>query len=87
MTKVAFSSRIWAVAYIRGPKHAYTDTFLRMQLGFQKHKKFIFSAIMTGLWNESYIIWEPLQIPFVPLYKALHGTYIEIPREKPKIRN
>ena len=33
-------------------------------------------------------VWEPLQTPFFPLYKALYGTfskYIEIPREKPKI--
>ena len=56
MTKVTLGPRIWAVAYIRRPKHAYTSTFLRTQLGFQKHKKVKFSAIMTEIWNEFYIV-------------------------------
>ena len=43
---------------------------------------------MAKVWNESHIVWEPLQILFFPLYKALHGTFskhTEILQEKPKI--
>ena len=58
---------MWAIAYVCGPKYAYAGTFLRMQLGFQKHGKCKFSAIMAEVWNESHIVWEPFQIPFFPL--------------------
>ena len=43
---------------------------------------------MAKVWNESHIIWEPFQIPFFPLYKALHGTFLKhtkISQEKYKI--
>ena len=30
---------------------------------------------MADVWNESHIIWKPFQTPFIPLYKALHGTF------------
>ena len=70
----------------RGPKHAYASTLLHTQLGFQKKnlRKGKFSAIMAEVWNESLIIWEPLQTPFFPLYKALHSTFskhTKIPQE------
>ena len=87
-TKVAIGPRTCAAACVCGPKPAYIGTVLRMQLGFKKHKKGKFSAIMAKIWNESHIIWEPFQTPFFPLYKALHGTFsrhTEIPREKYKI--
>ena len=47
MTKVAFGLHTWAVAYVCEPKYVYAVTLLRMQLGFQKHKKDKFSAIMA----------------------------------------
>jgi len=72
---VALSPRTWAAAYIRGPKHTYAGTLLRTQLGFQKHKKGKFSAIMAEIWNESHFVWELFQTPFFPLYKALHSTF------------
>ena len=56
MTKVAIGLCTWAVACVHEPKHAYTDTFLRTQLGFQRYKKNKFFAIMAEVWNESYII-------------------------------
>ena len=56
MTRVALSPRMWAVACIRRPKHAYAGTFLRTQLGFQKHKKCKFSAIKAEVWNEFHIV-------------------------------
>ena len=56
MTKVTLGPCTWAVAYVRWPKHGYIGTFLRAQLGFQKHEKCKFSAIMTKVWNEFYII-------------------------------
>ena len=56
MTKVALGLRTWAAACLCGPKHAYAGTFLRTQLGFQKHKKDKFSVIMAKVWNESHII-------------------------------
>ena len=56
MTKMALGLRTWVVSYVHGPKHAYASTFLRMQLGFQKHKKCKFSAIMAEVWNESHIV-------------------------------
>ena len=56
MSKAALDPRTWATAYIRGPKYAYTGTFLRTQLGFQKHEKVKFFAIMAEVWNESHII-------------------------------
>ena len=88
MTKVAISPCTWAG--IRRLKHAYAGMLLRTQLGFEKHKKCKFSAIMAEVWNESHIIWEPFQTSFFffPLHKALHGIFskhIEISREKPKI--
>ena len=67
MTKVALGPHMWAVACIRGPNLAYAGTFLCMQLGFQKHKKGKFSAIMAKVWSEFHIIWEPLQTPFFQL--------------------
>ena len=47
MTKVALGPRTWATAYVHGPKHAYGGTFLCTQLGFQKHGKENFFAIMA----------------------------------------
>jgi len=88
MTKVAIGPHTWTVAFICGPKYAYAGTLLRTQLGFQRHKKCKFSAIMAEIWNESHIIWEPFQTPFFPLYKSLHSIFSkdkEIPREKYKI--
>ena len=87
-TKVAIGPRTCAATCVCGPKPAHIGTLLRMQLGFKKHKKGKFSAIMAKIWNESHIIWELFQTPFFPLYKALHGTFsrnTEIPREKYKI--
>ena len=66
----------------------YTSTLLHTQLGFQKHGKDKFFTIMTEVWNEYHIVWEPFQTSFFPLYKALHGTFskhIKNPKEKPKI--
>ena len=56
MTKVALGLHMWVVAYVRELKHANTSTILRMQLGFQKHKKGKFSAIMAKVWSEFHII-------------------------------
>ena len=56
MTKVALDPRTWVAACVRGPKHAYAGTFLRMQLGFQEHEKDKFSAIVVKVWNESHIV-------------------------------
>ena len=67
MTEVALGPPTWAMACIHGPKHAYIGTFLRTQLGFQKYEKWVFSAIMAEVWNESHIVWEPFQTPFFPL--------------------
>ena len=36
---MALDLRTWAVAYVRGPKHADIGTLLHTQLRFQKHKK------------------------------------------------
>ena len=55
MTKEALGPRMWVATCIRGPKHAFTDILLRTQLGFQKHRKGKYSAIMTVGWNESHI--------------------------------
>ena len=88
MTKVALGPHTWATADVHGPKHAYASTFLHTQLGFRKHGKGKFFAIMAEVWNEFHIVWELFQTPFFPLYKALHGTfskYTEISWEKPKI--
>ena len=88
MTKVALGPRMWAAACVHGPKHVYVGTLLHTQLKFQLHKKDKFSTIMAKVWNECYIVWEPFQNPFFPLYKTLHGTFsrhTEIPQEKPKI--
>ena len=74
MTKKALGLCTWAAACVRGPKHAYAGTLLLMQLGFQKHEKDKFSTIMTEVWNEFHIVWEPIQTPFFLLYKTLHGT-------------
>jgi len=67
MTKEALGLRTWVVACLRKLKHAYASTFLRMQLGFQKYKKYKFSAIIVEVWNEPHIIWEPFQTPFFQL--------------------
>ena len=56
MTRVALNPRMWAMACIRRQKHAYADTFLCTQLGFQKHKKCKFSAIKAEVWNEFHIV-------------------------------
>ena len=56
MIKVVLDPRTWAKACVHGLKHAYAGTLLRTQLGFQKHKKCKFSAIVTEIWNESHII-------------------------------
>ena len=66
MTKVALGPRTWAAVCVHGPKYAYADTLLRMQLGFQKHEKGKFSTIMAEVWNESHIDWEPFQTLFFP---------------------
>ena len=60
MTKVALGPCTWAIACIRGPKHAFVGTLLCTQ----KHKEDKFSAIMVEVWNESHIVWEPFQTPF-----------------------
>ena len=67
MTKVALGLRTWVATYIREPKHAYAGMFLRMQLGFQEHKKGKFSVITADVLNESHIVWELFQIPFFQL--------------------
>ena len=85
MRKKIFGNKITKVAF---SPQACVCIFLHTQLGFQKHEKDKFSTIMAEVWNESHIDWKPLQTPFFPLYKALHGAFskhIEIPREKPKI--
>ena len=56
MTKMALGLRTWVVSYVHGPKHAYAGTFLRTQLGFQKHAKCKFSVIMAEVWNEFHIV-------------------------------
>ena len=56
MTKVALGLRTLAVACVHKLKHAYASTFLRTQLGFPKHKKGKFSAIMVKVWNESHFV-------------------------------
>ena len=53
---MALGPRMWAAAYIRGLKHAYTGTLLHMQLGFQRHKKGKFSIVIAEVWNESHIV-------------------------------
>lgn len=55
---MALGPRTWAAAYVCGPKHAYIGTFLRIQLGFQKHGKFKFSTIIAEVWNEFHIVWN-----------------------------
>ena len=74
MTKVALGPCTWAAACVRGLKHAYASTLLRMQLGFQRQKGKFF-VIMAEVWNESHIVWEPFQTPFFPLKKALHSIF------------
>ena len=76
MTKVALNPCMWAVACIHGLKHAYISTFLRTQLGFQKHGKCKFSVIMAEVWNESHIVWEPFQSPFF-LYKKPYMIHFQ----------
>ena len=49
---------------IFGNKTTKVALSLCTQLGFQKHKKGKFSAIMAKVWNESHIVWEPFQTPF-----------------------
>ena len=67
MTKVALGLRAWVAACVHELKHAYVGIFLRTLLGFQKHKKGKFSAIMAEIWNESHIVWEPFQTLFFQL--------------------
>ena len=67
MTKVALTLCMWVMACVHELKHAYVSTFLRTQLGFQKHKKRKFFAIFAEVWKESHIIWEPFQTPFSQL--------------------
>ena len=55
------------MACVRGVKHVYAGTLIHPQLGFQKHGKDKFSAIMAEVWNESHIAWELFQTPFFPL--------------------
>ena len=50
MTKEALSLRKWVAACVCKLRHAYAGTFLRTQLGFQKHDEDNFSAIMTEVW-------------------------------------
>ena len=57
MTKVALGLHMWVAACVHELKHAYAGMFFCMQLGFQKHKKGKFSAIMAEIWNESHIVW------------------------------
>ena len=59
MTKVVLGLCMWVVAFVCKPKHMYVGTFLRTQLGFQKHKKGKFSAIMPEVWNESHKFSKP----------------------------
>ena len=47
MTKEALGPCTWVAAYVCGPKHAYVGILLRTQLGFQKHIKGKFSAIIA----------------------------------------
>ena len=47
MTKEALSLGMWVTACVCKLKHKYVGIFLRTQLGFQKYKKYKFSAIMT----------------------------------------
>ena len=47
-----------------------------------------FSTLKTKVWNESHIVWEPLQTPIFQLYKTLYGIFqkhTENPKGKPKI--
>ena len=67
MTKVALGPHMWAAACVRGSKHAYAGTLLCTLPRFQRHKKGKFFAIMTEVWNESHIVWEPFQTQFFPL--------------------
>ena len=76
MTKVTLSPRTWAATYVCGPKHAYAGTFLGTKLGFQRHKKGKFSAIIAKVWNESHIIWEPFQTHFFH-YVKLYMVYFQ----------
>ena len=85
---MAFNLRTWVAACVCEPMHAFTATFLHMQLGFQKYKKDKCSAIMAEVWNESHIVWELLQTLSFQLQKVLHGTFskhTKILQEKPKI--
>ena len=51
MTKVALGLHTWVTACLRELKHVYVGTFLRTQLGFQKHKKYKVSTIMAEVWK------------------------------------
>ena len=76
MTKEALGPCTWATACVRGQQPAYVGRGLCMQtkacirrhipasqLGFQKHKKCKFFAIMAEVWNESCSVWESFQTP------------------------
>ena len=67
MTIAALGLCMWVATCVREPKHAYIGIFLRTQLGFQKHKKGKFSAIMPKVWNKSQIVWGSFQTPFFQL--------------------
>ena len=69
-------------------RHAYAVTEYHTQLGFPKPMKDKYSALKADVWNESHIVWEPLQTLIFLLYKAIHDTFskhIENPKGKPKI--
>ena len=87
MSKVVLGLCTWVATSVCRLKHAYTSTFLRTQLGFQKHKKDKFSTIMVVVWNDSHIVWEPFQTPFFNYKKPYMVDFqnTEIPWEKPKI--
>ena len=74
---MALGQLTWALAYVHGLKHAYAGTFLCTQLGFQKHEKEIFFAIMAKVWDESCIVWESFQALFFFHYKRLYMVYFQ----------
>ena len=84
MTKVVLGLCMWVVAFVRKPKHEYVGTFLHTQLGFQKHKKDKFSAIMPKVWNESHKFSKPHFFNYKKSY-IVHFQNTEIPWEKPNI--
>ena len=82
--KVALGPRTQAEACVRGPKQAYASTLPCTQLGFQKHEKDKFSAIMAEVQNESHIVWELFQTPFCHYIKPymVHSQSTQKSHEK-----